>query len=138
MWRAERAPAIGRFHVLHSIAVGGGRRELAKHHIHVAVAGHRDTRELDVLHVRGEVLRAGPRDTVIGGTCKVDVAVRRRGAGEPRPGEVDVAIARSARAVDLEGGLVVELSGPWAGRPLGHRHRPLEALPIVGGIPGWS
>src|SRR5213080_2040126 len=115
MWRAERAPAVGRLHVLHGIAVGGGRRELAKHHVHVAVAGNRDARGLDVLHVRGEVLRAGPRDAVIGGTRKVDIAVRRRGAGEPRPGEVDVAVARSARAVDLESGLVVELSGPWAG-----------------------
>jgi hypothetical protein len=85
-------------------------RELAVGHVDVSVAGHRDVRELDVVHRLAQLHRARERPSVVGRADEVDARVEaiRATAREARPREVDVAVALAAGAVDLERRLIVE------------------------------
>ena len=87
-------------------------RELAVGHVDVSVAGHRDVRELDVVHRLAQLHRARERPSVVGRADEVDARVEaiRATAREARPREVDVAVALAAGAVDLERRLIVEFS----------------------------
>src|SRR5439155_25904269 len=127
---AIRRPVVGdRIRGLVAAHVG----ELAIGDVDVAITGHRDVRELDVVHRLAQLERARERLSVIGRADEVDARVEaaRTVAGKPRPGEIDVAVARAARAIDLDRGLVVELAEQVrGGRALPHSEGANEPLAV--------
>ncbi len=95
------------------------------------VAADGDVGVLDVVLAGGQQLRLGERGAVVGGADHVDV--RAAVAGEPGPGEVDVAAGRRVvRPVGRDRGLVVEDADEVRrGGAAGDDDRPAELLAVV-------
>src|SRR5438477_544507 len=105
-------------------------------HVDVAVARHRDVRELHIAGAR-ELFRRRPGLALVRRTREVDrdSAV----AGEARVREVHVAVAARSAAVGLDRGLVVELPEEVRCRAaVGHDLRVSESLPVVDGRSGGA